>query len=53
MDEKKPEKTGESSAAPESIYENFNKVPLKVLDLIIGLCTAALIAVIVMGVLNR
>lgn len=37
----------------ESIYKGLENVPLKVLDLIIGLCIAALVIVIAVGCLNR
>ncbi|WP_160634841.1 hypothetical protein [Pseudoflavonifractor sp. 60] len=37
----------------ENFYENFRKVPLKYLDLFIGLCVAALVLVIALGILNR
>lgn len=37
----------------ESIYKGLQNVPLKVLDLFIGLCVAALVIVIAVGVLNR
>lgn len=37
----------------ESIYKGLENIPLKVLDLIIGLCVAALVIVIAVGVLNR
>ena len=37
----------------ESIYKGLENVPLKVLDLFIGLCVAALVIVIAVGVLNR
>lgn len=37
----------------ESIYKGLENVPLKVLDLVIGLCIAALVIVIAVGVLNR
>ena len=39
--------------AVENFYENFRKVPLKYLDLFIGLCVAALVIVFVLGILNR
>lgn len=37
----------------ENLYENFRRVPLKYLDLFIGLCVAALVIVIAVGILNR
>ena len=37
----------------ENFYENFRRVPLKYLDIFIGLCVAALVGVIALGILNR
>ena len=51
MDEEKQEKL--DLKEPESIYKGLENVPLKVLDLIIVLCIAALVIVIAVGVLNR
>lgn len=34
------------------IYSHFDKVPLKVLDAIIAVCVAALIAVLILGYLD-
>ena len=51
MDEEKQEKS--DLGEPESIYKGLENVPLKVLDLIIGVCVAALVSVIAVGVLNR
>ena len=39
--------------ALENFYENFRRVPVKYLDLFIGLCAAALVLVIALGILNR
>lgn len=55
QDEKRP---GEPSRTDEltsieRFYENFRRVPLKYLDLFIGLCAAALVAVVALGILNR
>lgn len=36
-----------------SVCKGLQNVPLKVLDLFIGLCTAALVIIIAVGVLNR
>ena len=36
----------------EHFYEHFRKVPLKYIDLFIGLCVAALVLVIVLGLLD-
>lgn len=51
MDEEKQENL--ELEKPESIYKGLENVPLKILDLIIGLCVAALVTVIAVGVLNR
>ena len=37
----------------ESIYKGLENVPLKVLDIIIGLCIAAFVITIAVGFLNR
>ena len=37
----------------ENLYENFRNVPLKYLDMFIGLCVAALVLVIALGIINR
>lgn len=37
----------------EDFYGGLQKVPLKVLDIFIGLCIAALVIVIAVGVMNR
>ena len=39
--------------AIEKFYEYFRNVPLKYLDIFIGVCIAALVAVIALGFLNR
>ena len=44
---------GSSAEETESIYKGLKNVPLKVVDLIIVLCIAALVIVIAVGVLNR
>lgn len=38
--------------AVERIYEHFRKVPLRYLDIFIGLCVAALVIVVAVGVLK-
>ena len=60
QDEKRPEETAQSKLdrfdqlnSIERFYENFRKVPLKYLDLFIGLCVAALVLVVALGILNR
>ena len=58
MDQEKSERQdmlpGESQPlrGKEKIYEHFRGVPLKALDVFIGLCIAAFIAVVVIGVLQ-
>ena len=54
-DEKRLEERPDRSQlnAFESFYENFRRVPLKYLDIFIGLCVAALVGVIALGILNR
>ncbi len=37
----------------EQFYENLRKVPIKYLDLFIGLCAAALVIVVALGIWNR
>ena len=51
MDQEKQEKLDLEET--ESIYKGLKNVPLKVLDLFIGLCVAALVIIIAVGVLNR
>ena len=51
MDEKKEEKLDLEET--ESIYKGLENVPLKVLDIFIVLCIAALVITIAVGVLNR
>ncbi len=55
--EKRPEKRERPDKSQlnafENLYENFRNVPLKYLDIFIGLCIAALVLVIALGVLNR
>lgn len=36
----------------ENFYENFRKVPLKYIDIFIGVCIAALVVVILVGILK-
>ena len=54
-DEKRLEEQPDRSQlnAFENFYENFRRVPLKYLDIFIGLCVAALVGVIALGILNR
>ena len=56
-EEKRPEKRERRDKSQlnafENLYENFRNVPLKYLDMFIGLCVAALVLVIALGILNR
>lgn len=56
-EEKRPEKRERRDKSElnafENLYENFRNVPLKYLDMFIGLCVAALVLVIVLGIVNR
>ena len=57
MDDKQHEPLPEEeihvpSNAFEHFYEHFRKVPLKYIDIFIGLCVAALALVIVLGLLD-
>ena len=54
-DEKRLEERPDRSQlnAFENFYENFRRVPLKYLDIFIGLCIAAIVIVIAVGFLNR
>ena len=54
-DEKRLEERPDRSQlnAFENFYENFRRVPLKYLEIFIGLCVAALVGVIALGILNR
>lgn len=36
----------------ENFYENFRKVPLKYIDIFIGVCVAALVIVVLLGILK-
>ena len=35
-----------------NFYENFRKVPLKYIDIFIGVCVAALVIVVLVGILK-
>ena len=52
-----PEKPKEKEdARPDrsqlNFYENFRKVPLKYIDIFIGVCVAALVIVVLVGILK-
>lgn len=48
----KPEEETGPRNGKERFYENFSGIPLKYLDLFIGVCVAAFILLIVVGVLR-
>ena len=48
--EKKPDRS--QLNAFENFYENFRKVPLKYIDIFIGVCVAALVIVVLVGILK-
>ncbi|MCI8809860.1 MAG: hypothetical protein HFF84_06975 [Oscillibacter sp.] len=52
MDEKKRPDRKDLNAI-ERFYEHFRGVPVKYLDIFIGVCVAALVIVLVMGMINR
>ena len=55
-----PEGTEQKSDRPdrsqlnafENFYEKFSKVPLKYIDIFIGVCVAALVIVVLVGILK-
>ena len=48
--EKKPDRS--QLNAFENFYEKFRKVPLKYIDIFIGVCVAALVIVVLVGILK-
>ena len=59
MEEKKHENSGTPSQSPEqnrrpieNFYDNFKDVPLKYLDIFIGVCLAAIVVFIILGMLK-
>ena len=42
----------EEKNAFENFYEKFRKVPLKYIDVFIGVCVAALVIVVLVGILK-
>ena len=51
--EKKDERPDRSQLnAFENFYENFRKVPLKYIDIFIGVCITALVVVVLIGILK-
>lgn len=60
MDTEKQENSAQDSERPdrsqlnafENFYENFRKVPLKYIDRFIAVCVAALVIVVVVGIMK-
>ena len=51
--EKEPDRPARSQLnAFENFYEKFRKVPLKYIDIFIGVCVAALVIVVLVGILK-
>ena len=51
--EKKPYRPVHSQLnAFENFYEKFRKVPLKYIDIFVGVCVAALVIVVLVGILK-
>ena len=51
--EKKPDRSDRSQLnAFENFYEKFRKVPLKYIDIFIGVCVTALVIVVLVGILK-
>ena len=54
--EKKPDRPDHPDRSQlnafENFYEKFRKVPLKYIDIFIGVCVAALVIVVLVGILN-
>ena len=51
--ETKPDRPDHSQLnAFENFYEKFRKVPLKYIDIFIGVCVAALVIVVLVGILK-
>ncbi|WP_294845884.1 hypothetical protein [uncultured Gemmiger sp.] len=54
--EKKPDRPDRPDRSQlnafENFYENFRKVPLKYIDIFIGVCVAALVIVVLVGILK-
>lgn len=51
--EKKPDRPDRSQLnAFENFYEKFRKVPLKYIDIFIGICVTALVIVVLVGILK-
>lgn len=49
---KRPRRDRSELNAFENFYENFRNVPLKYIDIFIGVCVAALVLVVAVGILN-
>lgn len=48
-----PRKDRSQRNAFENFYEHFRGVPLKYIDIFIGICAVALVAVVAAGIINR
>ena len=59
-EEKRTPETNDADTRPdrsqlnacENFYEKFRKVPLKYIDIFIGVCVAALVIVVLVGILK-
>ena len=52
-EKKDPRRDPSQLNAIEKLYEKFRGVPLKYIDIFIGLCAAALFAVVILGMLKE
>ena len=51
-EKKDPRRDPSQLNAIEKLYEKFRGVPLKYIDIFIGLCAAAIFAVVILGMLK-
>ena len=52
-EKKDPRRDPSQRNAIEKLYEKFRGVPLKYIDIFIGLCAAAFFAVVILGMLKE
>ena len=52
-EKKDPRRNPSQLNAIEKLYEKFRGVPLKYIDIFIGLCAAAFFAVVILGMLKE
>ena len=52
-EKKDPRRDPSQLTAIEKLYEKFRGVPLKYIDIFIGLCAAAFFAVVILGMLKE